>query len=477
MEENPNPSSDLGAPPGTADSDSELTLSDEEGYVGDTLTISGRNLEPGREYEIVWHSSEGRWGIVEGNEVIGPQFKPRQEGIATVEADDSGAFDEEWTVQEDYGGPHTVQIMTQSGRALDQATYHITPWFELDRTEAPLGDFFTVTGYGLGPRATKNNYQVTWDNGYVGFMTGVLKHGTAMARIRAVGPPGEHTLQVWRNYQGIPYLSNNTQSPFGPVAGGRTSAWTVEVTEPEEPPEIAWTEDVYDESPIDLHYPDLDEDTEAELEITPQSGPPGTSTFITGENFPPNEEVDLIWYRHVGAGIRGPDILPEPRPDVLPTATTDDNGRFQVEVEIPTTQGSTRPIVAEVDGKSVAVTGFMVKPKIETFEPRSGPVGTEIEIELSGVGWTSYENSPYFIYDNKAFGYAAESADAESDTVRIVIRASGEPGWHFIDVVPSITAMKEDEPEFERKPHLSYLHNHPMRVLPGMHMAFEITEE
>jgi hypothetical protein len=459
-----------------------LVLSDQEGYVGDTITFKGRNFPANSEFDIRWESTEGSWGILEANEIVGTQFRPRTDTIATVETDASGTFDLEWEIPEDYGGEHAIKIATGDD-VLATASFEIRPWFEIDRTEASMGEAFTLRGYGLGPDVMRNNYQVAWDNGYVGFMTGVMNRGTATAQVRAVGPPGEHLVQVWRNYRGIPYLLNNTQSPFGDVAGGRQTAWTVEVTEPESEPPTAWVDELFDEGPIDTHYPNIDEDTAAELEIAPTSGQPGTTAIITGRNFPANTEVDLIWYRHEGHEPRGvsstPDstITAQPKPDVLPSVTTDSEGRFELEFEIPKDVGSTRPITAAVGGREVAITGFMMQPSIETFEPTSGPVGTEIEIELSGVGWTMYENAPIFLYDNDPLGYlCGTGGDTERGTVNTVIHAAGEPGWHFIDAYPSLFHVDQDEPDFELEPHLSYIDNHPVRPLPALHFAFKITE-
>lgn len=451
-----------------------LVLSDSEVYVGDTITLEGRNLPEEKELEVIWHTAEGLWGVLEANEVVGAQYQPRTERIETLETDENGRFTEEWQVPEDYGGEHKIRLESSSDdETLAEATLTITPWFEIDRTQAELGEVFTVTGYGLGPNVITNNYQIAWDNGTVGFMTGVQNRGTATAEVRAVGPTGKHVLQVWRNYRGVPFLQNNTQSPFGPVAGGRKSSWTVEVTEPESEPETAWLDPMWDEGPLSVHFPEIDEETDAELEISPTSGQPGTDAFITGENFPADTTVDLVWHTHDGHRVKGIDITAAPRPDVLPSVTTDEDGEFQVEVTIPTDIGATRPITAEIDGRSVAVTGFMMQPRIETFSPTEGPVGTEIEIEISGVGWPTYENAYYFVYDNKPLGYIC---GLEAMVNRTVLQATGEPGWHFIDVYPSFFQVKEDEPDFELKPHLSYLDNHPVRPLPAAHFAFEITE-
>ena len=455
-----------------------LVLSQTDGFVGDTITFQGRNLPADEQFEIEWSTSQGNWGVLEANEVVGPQYRPRKETVATVTSDADGRFDHEWRVTEDYGGSHKVELLDGDGQTVDRASFEIFPWFEIDQTEAPMGEFFTVTGYGIGPNVVTNNYQIAWDNGFVGIMTGVMNRGTATAKVRAVGPPGKHTLQVWRNYRGVPYLQNNTQSPYGPVGQGRQSQWTVEVTEMEREPTKTWVDPLFDESPIEIHYPELDEDTEAELEISPTSGQPGTSAFITGRNFPPEEEVDLIWYRHEGHRVKGIPITPEPHPEVLPTVTTDEDGAFQIEIEIPQEEGSTRPITAAVDGKEVAVTGFMMQPSIERFSPTSGSVGDTITIELSGIGWTIYENAPYFVYDNKPLGYICGTAgDDKEGIIEIEIPASGQPGWHFIDVYPTLFDMREDEPEFAIRPHLSYLDNHPVRPLPALHMAFEITED
>jgi hypothetical protein len=163
---------------------------------------------------------------------------------------------------------------------------------------------------------------------------------------------------------------------------------------------------------------------------------------------------------------------------VLPTVTTDGDGRFQTEVAIPRDQGSTRPITAVVDGREVAVTGFVMQPAIETFVPARGPVGTTIEIELTGIGWTDYENQLFFVYDNTPVGYAVGTTGTdEPGTVRVELPATGDPGWHFIDVYPSLLDMDDERPKYDTIPHLSYVDNHPMRPVPALHFAFEVTEE
>jgi len=451
-----------------------LVLSDTESYVGDTVSLQGRNLAPETEYEIRWHSVEGSWGILEGNEVVGPQYRPRTDVLGTVTTDESGRFDEEMEVPEDYGGEHDIEIR-HGEETVAEATLEIHQHFELDRTTAPLGETFTVVGYGLGPDKFENNYQITWDNQVVGFVTGIKNRGTAAAEIRAVGPVGEHPIQVWRNYRGVPFLQNNTQSPFGKVCNDRESMWTVEVTEPESEFPTAWSDTTFDEQPLAQHVVEPEASTGADLSITPTSGQAGTEATIEGDGFPADTAVELVWYTHDGHCPTNVPITPEPREDVLGPVETDGEGAFEHEFTIPTSVGSTRSILAEVDGESVASVGFMQQPDVHSISPTSGPVGTEIEIELSGVGWPRYENAYYLVYDNSPVGYVC-GLDNDDGVVRTRIPAAGEPGTHFIDIYPSFYDIQEDQPDFELMPHLSYGNNHPVRPMPALHFTFEITE-
>lgn len=452
-----------------------LIVEPREAYVGDDVVLRGRNLEPETDHDLLWQTSEGEWSVLAAHEVVGPRYRPRTVSIATVTTDASGSFDHEWTVPEDFGGGHRIELERAETTAAT-AEVTIVPHFEIGRTTVPMGETIAVRGYGLSTSVDRSNFQIAWDQGYTGLLTGVRRRGTATARVRAAGPPGEHVVQVWRNYNGVPYVTNNTQSPMGPVAAGRQSKWVVEVTEPETPPETVWVEETSAEEPIPAHYPDLDGDTPASLSVSPTSGAAGTQIVIRGTDFPADEKVDLRWYQHVGEGIRGVTVEPKPRPDVLPTVQTDANGSFLLETEVPVAEGSTRPIVAAVDGREVAVTGFMVQPDVERFEPVRGPVGTTMMIELSGIGWTNYESTPTFVYDNHYLGYGCGmTEDYRSTTVRTELDMAGQPGWHFVDVYPSLFRTEDDEPRLEMFPHLS-TENHPVRQLPVMHLAFEITE-
>lgn len=460
-----------------------VVVDKKDGYVGDTITLKGRNFPANESLDVVWHTVDGSWAILKANTLHNPQYRPKTERILTVTTDDNGEFDETWQVKEDYGGEHTIEVQTDSGTALASCSYTVKPHFELDRTKAPMGEFFHVTGYGLGPDRSVNNYSVTWNNSYVGFMTGVENHGTAHADVRAVGPPRENVIQVWRGHEGMPYMQGNTTSVLGPVADGRQTVWTVEVTEPDERPPTASLGPLLDETPLEPHMLEPEEDTEATLDVSPTSGQPGTTAFITGQDFPADTEVDLVWYTHSGHRFMSEAITPEPRPDVLPTVVTDDEGSFQEEITVPRDIGETRPIVAEVDGTSVATTGFVLQPAIKDISPEKGPVGTQITVEVVGLGWALYDNNWSVIYDNHPVGYVCshnrkdDDNETEGSIVKFELRASGDPGLHFIDMVPTFNENEVDDFELVDRPHLSHVNNHPLRPEPGLHFTFEVTEE
>ena len=59
--------------------------------------------------------------------------------------------------------------------------------------------------------------------------------------------------------------------------------------------------------------------------------------------------------------------------------------------------------------------------------------------------------------------------------VEIFMQATGEPGWHFIDLYPAIYKGKETRPVNYRLPQLTAEQDHPGEDLPVFHFAFEVT--
>jgi hypothetical protein len=104
-----------------------------------------------------------------------------------------------------------------------------------------------------------------------------------------------------------------------------------------------------------------------------------------------------------------------------------------------------------------------------------GPAGTTFRLHLKGVGWSETANIYHVVYDNDYIGYAC-AFNSQGD-VELIMKATGEPGWHFIDLYPGIYKGTETRPNNFRIPQLSYAQDHPGEDLPAFHYAFEVTEE
>ncbi|MFB6165333.1 MAG: hypothetical protein ABEJ31_09265 [Haloarculaceae archaeon] len=457
------------SPPG------KLSVSTDSAVVGDTLTLTASGLPATEQVSVVWHSVDGRWALIKHMNVVGPKYSPRTDTITTGQTDADGRFKTEWTIPEDYGGKHRIEVQGSNGKTLARNAVSVGPTFTIDRTSAPLGSTFTVESHGLGPSQFKTNYQLGWDNAQAGLLTAVSSRGHSRAKLRAAGPTGTHMIEVFRGYKGAPFLVA-PQSPFGAVAGGRTHAWKVEVTEPTADLKTSWSDPLRDTEPVPVFYPDLDEQTDASLSVSPTSGVAGDEATISGSGFPAREQVDLVWYTISGSRVTSAPIKKVPKPDQLPTVRTDSSGSFEQTVTIPSDKGGTRPIVARVGGKSVAVTGFVMEPSVVGLSQEQGPVGTEFDVKVSGIGWTEYGNTYGLTYDNKYLGYGC-GMDESGGVIEFTLRAAGEPGPHFVDLYPSLYRADDNPPDmYGGKAQLSFRDDHPGHPTPSLHFTFQVTE-
>ncbi len=104
-----------------------------------------------------------------------------------------------------------------------------------------------------------------------------------------------------------------------------------------------------------------------------------------------------------------------------------------------------------------------------------GPVETTFKVHLKGVGWSETANIYTIVYDNGLTGYAC-GFNSQGD-VEIFMQATGDPGWHFIDLYPAIYKGKETRPINFRLPELTGDQDHPGEDLPIFHFAFEVTPD
>ena len=77
------------------------------------------------------------------------------------------------------------------------------------------------------------------------------------------------------------------------------------------------------------------------------------------------------------------------------------------------------------------------------------------------------------VYDDNYTGYVC-AFNSQGD-VEIIIKATGAPGWHYIDLYPGIYKGMETRPRNFLIPQLTYDKDHPGEDLPAFHFAFEVT--
>jgi hypothetical protein len=95
---------------------------------------------------------------------------------------------------------------------LAQGGLEVAQTFEMSPTEGPVGTTVELRVKGLGWRTMESTWVVNWDNHQAGYVSAAGSRGSAVARFRASGPIGEHTINVLTGYMGQGYL-NHEQAP------------------------------------------------------------------------------------------------------------------------------------------------------------------------------------------------------------------------------------------------------------------------
>ncbi|MBW7453668.1 hypothetical protein K0U00_06415, partial [Paenibacillus sepulcri] len=180
-----------------------------------------------------------------------------------------------------------------------------------------------------------------------------------------------------------------------------------------------------------------------------------------------------VWHTMEGSRISGKNF--EEKTKSLGTAQTDVNGRLSYDFPVPDDLGGVpHRIELKVAGVTYAETYLSITPSIAKITPTSGPAGTEITVQIKGVGWTEYDNAYYLDYDNAYLGYMC--GFNSQGTVTFTIFASGEPGYHILDLYPGIYKGKQANPDVYVAPQLTYGEDHPGSAIPAIRLGVTITE-
>jgi hypothetical protein len=115
----------------------------------------------------------------------------------------------------------------------------------------------------------------------------------------------------------------------------------------------------------------------------------------------------------------------------LGRAQVDANGNISASFNVPEDYGGVHEVVARIDGRAVAQGAINVT---QTFAmtPLSGPVGTAIELKVTGLGWRTMESTWVVNWDNHEVGFVSAAATRGSAVARF--RSTGPSGDHIVKI-------------------------------------------
>lgn len=457
-----------------------LKVSPEHGPVGTPVTVTGEGFPAGQDIDLVWGTVKGSWKVSEA-EYFGREYSPAAYRIATVKADGSGRFTALFQAPEDFGFQHDIRAQ-QGTRLLTQNAFSIDMTIKLLADNVPVGTPVPIEVQGIGWRELEGSWVMLYDNRFTGWISTVTTGGSARFSLPAAGQPGRHVIEVVHSDFTFPYR-NMQQSPapdrpqfklgFNIVPGPAVL--------PAPPPQQS-------QARVRRLPPP------GELVATPAFAGVGEPVIVRGSGFEPGKSVALNWTTVTGNRVTAsgqmstissrmtsgngdrPDAATaagwEERSRVVAEALADDAGNVAFEFLAPDDLGGSHGLW--VDAGAARKTGTLwIKPTALALDVSHGPVETTFRVHLKGIGWSETANIYTVVYDNGHSGYAC-GFNSQGD-VEIFMQATGEPGWHFIDLYPAIYKGKETRPVNYRLPQLTGADDHPGEDLPVFHFAFEVT--
>jgi hypothetical protein len=433
-----------------------LSVAPEHGPAGTPLQVTGDGFPAEQEFELVWRTVKGRWKVTIA-EYHGREFTPVAYRIATVKSDKAGRIAARFIAPEDFGFMHDI-VVQQGNRLLTQTAFKIDMTVRLAADRGPLGAPIAIEVQGIGWRELEGSWVLLYDNKFTGFMSTVTTGGTARFTIPATGHTGLHIIEVLHSDFGSPYR-NTQQSPV-PDRPQFKLGFTITPGAPVLPPPPAQQaqKDVRSLPP------------QGELVATPAFSGIEQPVVVAGNGFEAGRTYRLNWNTVVGNRMTGAGW--EEKARVIAEGTADASGRAEFRFKAPDDLGGVHNLWVDAGGAKKQG-AFWIAPSALPLDVARGPVGTTFRVHLKGVGWSETANIYTVVYDNAVSGYAC-AFNSQGD-VEIVMQATGEPGWHFIDLYPAIYKGKETRPNNYRLPQLTYADDHPGEDLPRFRFAFEVT--
>lgn len=192
----------------------------------------------------------------------------------------------------------------------------------------------------------------------------------------------------------------------------------------------------------------------------------GTLVRATANGLPAGKAVDFEWGTVSGGWViedyyhfRGKKY--SETTTSLGHAQVDASGRLAASLTVPEDYGGVHELFALIDGTRVAQGAINVT---QTFAmtPESGPVGTPIELKVTGLGWRTMESTWVVNWDNQELGFVSAAGTRGSAVARF--RATGPAGDHMVKLYTGWQGLG----------YLNYEQS-PVAALPRPHFTFRTT--
>jgi hypothetical protein len=457
----------------------QIKVSPAHGPAGTPVTVTGEGFAAGQEFDLVWSTVTGNWKVSNA-EYFGREYRPAAYRIAIVKSDNTGHIAATFNVPEDFGFMHDV-ILQQGSRLLTKDAFSIDMTVELLADNVPAGTPIPIEVQGIGWRELEGSWVMLYDNRFTGWISTVTTGGTARFTLPAAGQPGRHVIEVVHSDFTFPYRNmQQSPAPDRPQFKIGFNITPGPAVLPSRPP--AQTQAQVRRLP-----------PQGKLVATPAFSGVGQPVAVKGSGFAPGKTVALNWTTVTGNRISGGGQVSsvqsrmttgsgdrsastggwEERSRVVAEAKADAAGDVEFQFEAPDDLGGSHGLWAETGTGDRQTGTFWITPTALPLDVSRGPVETTFKIHLKGVGWSESANIYTVVYDNGHSGYAC-GFNSQGD-VEIFMQATGEPGWHFIDLYPAIYKGKETRPVNYRLPQLTAEQDHPGEDLPVFHFAFEVT--
>ena len=405
-----------------------LEVTPARGPAGTSVAVMGDGFPAGQEFDLVWRTVQGRWKVTVA-EYHGREFTPVGYRIAQVKSDAAGRIAASFIAPEDFGFLHDV-VLQQGNRLLTQTAFHLDMTVKLTGASGgTLGTPIAIEVQGIGWRELEGSWVLLYDNKFTGFISTVTTGGTARFTIPATGHVGTHVIEVLHSDFGSPYR-NTQQSPV-PDRPQFRLLYTITPGAPVLPPPP--------EQQAQTQIRSLP--VQGDLIAAPAFSGIDHPIIVSGNGFTAGKSYELNWNTVVGNRMTGAGW--EEKARVVAEAKADAAGRAEFRFQAPDDLGGVHNLWVDVDGTKKRG-AYWIAPTALPLDVVRGPVGTTFRVHLKGVGWSETANIYTVVYDNAISGYAC-AFNSQGD-VEIVMQATGEPGWHFIDLYPAISRARKHGP-------------------------------